>query len=579
VLPVEEVTVAFSPGGEALALILQELRQARCRIDIAMFYLSHDALLDTVCYLANSRKMQVRMLVDRDMAQPARRPILDRMRSHGVDIFVASGEVAGMMHMKAVVIDEEIVITGAANWSKAAFAQNVEDTLILRSRGVAKLYRARIGELIKQAEPFYESGDLKTSVVRALPTVERAPGGKAARSFSVAAAEIFFTPRAGAPERLLQLLRKAHHIQVGMYVLRDRDVLDTLEARTRAGQCQIEVIVDKEMLDYRSVPHLERLTEAGATVRVYRGDRESMHLKSGIVDRRYLWTGSANWTPDAFRENAEDLLCFDAPELAAYYGGFMQEIAERSTDVLEIIGRKHASVPPAPRPTQTGWFTGLPPTGPRTSFEDIGRPDAFPGFTVKAATRYLPDEEYLPVLIKLIKSAEQSIFVSMYVMPEAKSEQPHLQEVIDALSAAGGRGVYVYLLLFTPFSANDRLAYAHSNWAEKLRAEGIDVRLASPAINLHAKMVVVDLAMVLIGSHNWSDGALSGERVYEASALLILPHQDERFVQYILSRPTISDMRSRIHWENEIAALRKLRMLSGENRARYLEQLQPEPEP
>ena len=45
-----------------------------------------------------------------------------------------------------------------------------------------------------------------------------------------------------------------------------------------------------------------------------------------------------------------------------------------------------------------------------------------------------------------------------------------------------------------------------------LARSGIDVRLHVPTISLHAKVIVVDLAKVLIGSRNWCEGALSGRK-------------------------------------------------------------------
>ena len=83
-------------------------------------------------------------------------------------------------------------------------------------------------------------------------------------------------------------------------------------------------------------------------------------------------------------------------------------------------------------------------------------------------------------------------------------------------------------------------------------------------------MVVVDLAKVLIGSHNWSEGSLSGERDYESSVLLVLPEQDMRFADYVLGRQTVSDMRSKELWEQEISRLRQVVLMKPSERATFL---------
>ena len=111
---------------------------------------------------------------------------------------------------------------------------------------------------------------------------------------------------------------------------------------------------------------------------------------------------------------------------------------------------------------------------------------------------------YQPLLRKLIRGARQSIFIGMYVFSEQKREAPFTEELIGDLEAAAKRGVYVYLLLYTAPSTVDRLPEQHSNRAERLRKAGINVRLALPGTPLHMKTVVVDLAKVMIGSHNLS---------------------------------------------------------------------------
>ncbi len=88
------------------------------------------------------------------------------------------------------------------------------------------------------------------------------------------------------------------------------------------------------------------------------------------------------------------------------------------------------------------------------------------------------------------------------------------------------------------------------------------------------KTVVVDLAKVMIGSHNWSEGSLSGKRVYESSALIVLDGQEPKLADYLLSRKIVSDMRSRELWEQEITTLRHLNQASGKEKDALLAELE-----
>lgn len=181
--------------------------------------------------------------------------------------------------------------------------------------------------------------------------------------------------------------------------------------------------------------------------------------------------------------------------------------------------------------------------------------EPFPSFPVFAQVEYLADETYFPALIRLINGAKQSFLGLVYVFSETQTDAPHHEALIQALVRAVNRGVYVYLVLYTPSSPRDRLMEMHSNRADILRSKGVDVRLSHPARPMHAKFFVADQHRVLLGSHNWSEGSLSGKRVREASLMLTLSEPEPRLAEYVLSRPIIADMSTREAWDVEIARI------------------------
>ena len=115
------VTVSFSPQGDVLENILKELKRSKFRIDVNMFYISNDHLIDALCYMAGKKQIRVRMVVDEFMNTRAHRKKLEVLVAHGVEIYVETLPKNGKMHLKCVVIDEKTVITGAANWTEYAF--------------------------------------------------------------------------------------------------------------------------------------------------------------------------------------------------------------------------------------------------------------------------------------------------------------------------------------------------------------------------------------------------------------------------------------------------------------------------
>lgn len=578
-----EVRVAFSPRGEAFPLILKELRQARKSVNVAMFYLSDKELTDALCFLAQQRGVTVRLLTGSWMDTPAHRPLLERLAQHGVAVHILPLPGEARMHLKCAVIDGETVIAGTANWTPTAFEQNFEDTLAIRSPELGRLYLDHLETLLAKAEPFYsQSNDTQAKGRIRFPEITRPASSKTADRFQppgirtardIRQAEVFFLPdREGIRSLLTQAKAATQRIDIGMYLVNDPEVVQTLVAIAREGKVQIRLLLDSGMLAGSLLACANQLWEAGIDIHYYQNNREALHLKTAVIDGRYVWTGTANWTTGALELNVEDMLFFDSPEMAKLYTGFLDGIQQLSQSFAPLAqGNVVAAVESIPEYGPGGYLTGLPPTGPRTNFDRLITDPTFPGFDAPAAVSYLPDEEYLPVLLDLIRNAHQSILIAMYVMSETKEIAAAQEQIHRALEQAAARGVYVYLLLQTPTSVQDRLAESHSNWAEKLRAKGIDVRLNLPHIHLHAKMVVVDLAKVMIGSHNWSEGALSGERVYESSALLVLPEQDIRFADYILGRQTISDMRSKDLWEQEISLLRQMVVMSSSERAAFIQ--------
>jgi phosphatidylserine/phosphatidylglycerophosphate/cardiolipin synthase-like enzyme len=560
--------VAFSPGGGGIPLIIAELEQARSRVDIAMFYFSSEALAEALCHLSAERGIAVRVLTSIDMDTTANRPMLERLKDHGVEVYVVSPEGSGRLHHKCAVVDGKVVLTGAANWSEAAEESNYEDVLALYSPDLAAKYLDHFDIIQTSGKRLEGPPPSKVSrrFSRRLPAPPRNLPGTPAMADRVRA---YFTPaRQTILGDLIPLLKTAQTVDIGMYLLTDRDLLDTLAQI--ATNATVRLVVDSVAVSGRGLGELQVLWDAGVQVASFHKDRASMHLKAVVIDDRHVWTGSANWTPTALDGNLEDVLWLDSPALADLYSQNLSDIIAESrsfeTKALDLSAADDSRVDP-------DFCINLPATGPRTNFTDLGR-IPFPAFEGTGKVAYLPDEELQPALRRLFQTARQSIFIGMYVFSEQKRTAPFTEEVIRDLEAAARRGVYVYMVLYTPPGTADRLDEHHSNRAERLRRAGIDVRLALPTVPLHMKTVVVDLSKVIVGSHNWSEGALSGKRVYESSALIILNAQEPKLADFILSRRTISDMRSRDLWRQEITTLRHLTQSRGSARTDLLEQLE-----
>ncbi|MCL6755561.1 MULTISPECIES: phospholipase D-like domain-containing protein [Candidatus Rhabdochlamydia] len=115
-------------GKEALAHILQLINQAKKTIDIASFTLTHPLICDALIS-AKNRNVDLNIVLDGYSAKGASKKALDQLKAQGLAICASQG--AHLLHHKLCVIDREILITGSANWTKAAFSKNADLLLVL----------------------------------------------------------------------------------------------------------------------------------------------------------------------------------------------------------------------------------------------------------------------------------------------------------------------------------------------------------------------------------------------------------------------------------------------------------------
>lgn len=115
---------------EALPALTQELRQAKKSLDIALFTLTHPAIVDEII-LAKERKVQVRVFIDRRARLGASAKAIEKLLEHHIPVFV--NQKFSLFHHKMAFIDKNTLIIGSANWTLSAFKKNSDCLLFLRN--------------------------------------------------------------------------------------------------------------------------------------------------------------------------------------------------------------------------------------------------------------------------------------------------------------------------------------------------------------------------------------------------------------------------------------------------------------
>lgn len=138
----------------------------------------------------------------------------------------------------------------------------------------------------------------------------------------------------------------------------------------------------------------------------------------------------------------------------------------------------------------------------------------------------LVDRDYLPEVSGLMSRAQESIHVAMFsanyqTAPEYRDGSAN--RLLQQLVAARNRGVEVSVVMDDWPEGNEK----SKNYLER---NNVPVRTLSFDGSLHAKLIVIDGEVVIVGSTNWSHHSL--DKNHEANVIIKDPRIAERFQAY-----------------------------------------------
>jgi cardiolipin synthase len=126
----EQAELYFLPesGNVALARLQKAIQSATKSLKVAMFTFTLASLADALI-AARERGIEVEVVLDADSAKQTSAKILHKLqRAH---VAVSTSNRLGLLHHKMLIIDDAILVTGSANWTKAAFYANDENLFFL----------------------------------------------------------------------------------------------------------------------------------------------------------------------------------------------------------------------------------------------------------------------------------------------------------------------------------------------------------------------------------------------------------------------------------------------------------------
>lgn len=228
-----------------------------------------------------------------------------------------------------------------------------------------------------------------------------------------------------------------------MYGITDKDILSLLEHKATEG-VRVDLFYDPS-----ASPCLRR----GLSPLVFTYPINSqglMHRKILIIDKKQVFLGSANFTPQSLTMHDNLVLGFHSPPLAHF------------------LSESHSS-----------YFSFK--SGPQTS-----------------ELWLLPDvnDQAMDRLQELIRSAQKSIYIAMFTITHPL--------IAEGLKEAHQRGVKVKCAVdhYTGQGAS-------AGFLQSLSSSGIEVLLSSGKQLLHHKWALIDGKTFISGSANWTRSAFS----------------------------------------------------------------------
>lgn len=263
----------------------------------------------------------------------------------------------------------------------------------------------------------------------------------------------------GAETYLIALINAAQiSIDVAFFQFDLDSVADALLAAQERG-VRVRLVYDDQYA--LSDPQTQTLLDAGIPAMPDLRDAY-MHNKFFVIDRLLVWTGSTNITVNGFYRNDNNAVILASPQIADDY----------TLEFEEMFGGAFGPTSPADTP-----------------FRQVAVGDAL--IEVYFSPEDKPDER----LVELLSSARHSIHFMSYVFTNAGIGETVLERARAGVEVSG---------IFESRSANDQYSEC-----PVLLGQGVDVRLdANPSI-FHHKVMIIDSAIVVTGSFNFSNNAIT----------------------------------------------------------------------
>ena len=135
-VPVAQIRVFFTPGNTVETAIAEVIAAARQRILVQAYSFTNPLIVQA---LAEAKSRGVNVVVVLDKSNRTQRYSAADFTAHsGIETLIDARHA--IAHNKVMIIDDQIVITGSYNFTRAAEKSNAENLVIIESGPIAEKY-------------------------------------------------------------------------------------------------------------------------------------------------------------------------------------------------------------------------------------------------------------------------------------------------------------------------------------------------------------------------------------------------------------------------------------------------------
>ena len=146
----------------------------------------------------------------------------------------------------------------------------------------------------------------------------------------------FFSPN--SPNKLNNIIEKLESAQtsldIAMYTLTNLKLIDSI-LKCHNNKVKIRIILDHEMTKKFGY-FLHDLLINNISIKINDNPEESMHHKFVIIDSKYIFNGSLNWSEKGVSKNHENILFLENKEIVKEFSSQFDELWNKFNNIITL---------------------------------------------------------------------------------------------------------------------------------------------------------------------------------------------------------------------------------------------------